>query len=234
MIKATPWCSSTAITIMTTDLALLGLMRLASPALPVGGFAYSQGLEYAVDCGWVKNAAGAEAWLAGVMVNGLTCLDIPLLCRLYSSADNLDRLRYWNDRVFACRESLELRREEQQMGRALWRLLKDVGHQPLPDLANPSWLAAFAVASVCWGVECRQACLGFLWSWLENQLTVAAKTVPIGQTDVQRINSRLLGRIVDAVDAGMNLEDDDISGGLPGLVMASMKHETQYSRLFRS
>jgi len=227
--------------LVTADIALQGLMRLVSPALPVGGFAYSQGFEYAVDADWVSNADDTEKWLGGVMTEGLARLDIPLLCRLYQSLDNPQALHEWNARVLACRESLELRKEEQQMGRALWRLLKDLQaaqppsqQRPLPYIAQPTWLAAFAVAAHHWGLDSRQTCLGFVWSWLENQLTVAAKTVPIGQTDVQRISSRLLTRIAAAVATGMAVSDDDISGGLPGVVMASMKHETQYSRLFRS
>ena len=119
------------------------------------------------------------------------------------------------------------------MGRALWKLLRDLDAH-LPDLAEPGWLAAFALAASHWGVDRRQTCVGFLWNWLENQLAVAAKTVPIGQTQAQRIASALMPLLSEAVDTGLALQDDEISGGLPGLVMASMLHETQYSRLFRS
>jgi urease accessory protein len=213
--------------------ALLGLMRLVSPALPVGGFAYSQGLEYAVDCGWVTDADQTRRWLQGVIGNGLAKLDVPLLVRLYHSFDDPLAFADWNARVFASRETRELRQEEQLMGRALWRLLSDL-KEPLPALAKPSWLAAFVVAARRWGLDCEQTCLGFLWSWMENQLAVSAKTVPIGQTDVQRISAELLDRLTQAVAEGMTLADEDISGGLPGMIMASMKHETQYSRLFRS
>lgn len=218
---------------MVNDVAVLSLMRLVSPALPVGGFAYSQGFEYAVDCGWVTSAEETESWLRGVVQNGHSQLDIPLLCRLYQSAESPESFAVWNQRVLACRETKELRLEEKQIGRALWRLLRDLD-ESLPALKTPTWLGAFAFAARRWNVECRQACLGFLWNWLENQLTVAAKTVPIGQTDVQRISQRMLPVLVRAVDNGMTLEDDDINGGLPGVVMASMLHETQYSRLFRS
>jgi len=218
---------------MVNDVAVLSLMRLVSPALPVGGFAYSQGFEYAVDCGWVTSAEEAESWLRGVVQNGHAQLDIPLLCRLYQSAESPESFAVWNQRVLACRETKEFRLEEKQIGRALWRLLRDLD-ESLPALKTPTWLGAFAFAARRWNVECRQACLGFLWNWLENQLTVAAKTVPIGQTDVQRISQRMLPVLVRAVDNGMTLEDDDINGGLPGVVMASMLHETQYSRLFRS
>lgn len=219
---------------MTSDnLALLGLMRLVSPALPVGGFAYSQGLEAAVDQGWVTDAQATQSWLSGVISNGLAVLDVPLLARLYDSADELESYIYWNQYVLACRETMELRKEELQMGRALWRLLSDLDYT-LPGGVRPTWVGAFALAGKFWGLDRHRTCLGFLWSWLENQLAVAAKTIPIGQTDVQRIAQALQVVLVDAVDTALRLEESEIGGGMPGLVMASMKHETQYSRLFRS
>ena len=227
---------ATAITTITmnTDTRLLSLLRLVSPALPVGGFAYSQGFEYAIDSGQISNAEGVEAWLSGVIRHGLAHLDIPLLCRLHRHVDGDDgRYEYWNARVLASRETLELRQEESQMGKALWRLLKSMG-EALPELVSPTWLGAFALAARRWGVNESDCCQGFLWTWTENQLAVAAKTVPIGQTDAQRIAARLMAVMVAAAEHGRTLGDDDISGGLPGLVMASMAHETQYSRLFRS
>lgn len=215
------------------DLALLGLLRLVSPALPVGGFAYSQGFETAVEQGWIVNAADTKTWLSGVISCGLARLDVPLVARLFGAVEDPVAFVRWNQYALACRETLELRKEEQQMGRALWRLLRDMNH-PLPDITQPTWVAAFALAGKLWGLDKRQTCLGFLWSWLENQLTVAAKTIPIGQTDAQRIGAELMPVLSDAVALGMNLADDEIGGGLPGVVMASMLHEVQYSRLFRS
>jgi urease accessory protein len=226
-----------SITTMNTDTSLLALMRLVSPALPVGGFAYSQGQEQAIDSGMISTAEDVKAWAAGVIRHGLAQLDVPLLCRLYRTApmpgENSCEFERWNYRVLASRESAELRKEELQMGRALWRLLGTM-NEPLPQLEPPTWLAAFALAAQRWGVSESQCCQGFLWAWLENQLAVAAKTVPIGQTDVQRISGELMSSILEAVALGMVLDDDSISGSLPGVVMASMAHETQYSRLFRS
>ena len=174
---------------MTTDTALLSLLRLVSPALPVGGFAYSQGLEYAVDAGWVKSADQVRDWLAGVLVHGLGRLDVPLVLRLHEAVGDDELFGHWNDVALAARR---------------------------------------------WGVAAGACCQGYLWSWLENQLTVAAKTVPIGQTDCQRIAAALMPAILNAVETGSALGDGDIGGGLPGMAMASMLHETQYSRLFRS
>ncbi|HLS97489.1 MAG: urease accessory protein UreF [Porticoccaceae bacterium] len=218
---------------MTTDAALLSLLRLVSPALPVGGFAYSQGLEYAVDAGWVTDADQVRDWLGGVLAQGLARLDVPLLMRLHGAEGDDALFGHWNDVALACRETRELRLEDQQMGRALWRLLGSM-NEPLPAIATPSWPAAFALAARRWGVAADACCQGYLWSWLENQLAVAAKTVPIGQTDSQRIAAALLPAILDAVITGSALPDDEIGAGLPGLALASMLHETQYSRLFRS
>lgn len=221
------------ITTMTSETSLLALMRLVSPALPVGGFAYSQGFEYAIDTGWVKTADDVKVWLQGVLQNGLAQLDVPLLLRLHRSADDATQFSQWNDQALASRETLELRLEELQMGKALWRLLASMD-EALPDIEAPGWLAAFAFAARRWGVNEEHTCQGYVWSWLENQLAVAAKTVPIGQTDVQRISSQLMGAVISAVAMGSQLRDDQIAGGLPGVAMASMLHETQYSRLFRS
>lgn len=221
------------ITAMSTDTALLALLRLVSPALPVGGFAYSQGLEYAVDAGWVKTAGDVRGWLQGALENSLARLDVPLLLRLHGAVGDTEIFGHWNDYALACRETRELRLEDRQMGRALWRLLASMD-EPLPAIAEPGWLAAFALAARRWGVAPEAACQGLLWSWLENQLAVAAKTVPIGQTDSQRIAAALMPAIVAAVAVGGAVADSDIGGGLPGVALASMLHESQYSRLFRS
>lgn len=216
-------------------LALLSLLRLVSPALPVGGYSYSQGFESAIDAGWVKDKTQVSAWLRGVMQTGMRHLEIPVMRRCYEALqqNDVDRLNYWNQECLAARESRELRLEDMQMGRALWRLLADL-QQPLPEVTQPSWIAAYAVAAFQWQVSLQDASYGFVWSWLENQLMVAAKLVPLGQTDIQRLTSELIHIIPDVVSAGLQVEDDDIGMGMPGLVMGSMQHETQYSRLFRS
>ena len=230
----------TATTIMDKSalqdpLALLSLLRLVSPALPVGTYSYSQGFEYALDIGWVKNKAQVAAWLQGVMQSGLCHLEMPLLRNSYRALQERDlaQLVYWNQESLAARESSELRLEDIQMGRALWRLLTDLDI-PLPALTQPSWVIAYSVAAQHWNIALRDAAYGFVWSWMENQLMVAAKLLPLGQTDVQRLTSELLPLIADVVNTGLEVADDDIGMGMPRLVIGSIKHETQYSRLFRS
>jgi len=222
-------------TVVQNPLALLSLMRLVSPALPVGTYSYSQGFEFAIDAGWVKDKQQVSAWLQGVMQAGICHLEIPLLRNCYQALqqENIAQLIYWNQESLAARESNELQLEDMQMGRALWRLLTDL-KMLLPELQQPSWITAYSVAAFQWQITLQDAAYGFVWSWMENQLMVAAKLVPLGQTDVQRLTGELIRIIPDVVNVGLLVEDDDIGMGMPGLVIGSMKHETQYSRLFRS
>lgn len=212
---------------------LLAAMRLASPALPVGAFAYSQGLEYAVEAGWIADAEGSRLWLEGLLENGLGRLDLPVLLRLHRAVDDPEAFAGWNHFILAARETAELRFEERQLGRALRQLLQSL-EAPLPEATDCGWVAMFAWAARYWQLGEREACLAYAWSWLENQLAAAAKTVPIGQTDVQRLLQCLSPLLIDLCQRAEDLGDAEIGGGLPGLAMASILHETQYSRLFRS
>ncbi len=223
------------------SVALASLLRLTSPALPVGAFSYSQGLEYAHEAGWLRNTDEAASWLRGVMSHSLAGLDIPVLARCHRAvqAHDADSFFYWNDLCIAARETRELRLEDSQMGAALLKLLRDT-EDSLPftalqqDTLRISWPAAFALTSKLWGIALRDACTGFVWSWLENQLAAAAKIIPLGQTSVQRTLAQLSLHIDSCVTRGLHTDDDDIGSSLPGLALASMLHETQYTRLFRS
>lgn len=215
----------------------LSLLYLASPALPIGAFAYSQGLAAAIELGWVRDARTLEQWLDGVLEHGLARLDLPALLRLMEAADtgDADGLAHWNARVLAARETAELVLEETQLGRSLHRLLRD--QDLLPPIAqpeNPGYVAMFALAAHALGIGPREACQGYAWSWLENQVAVAGKAIPLGQTAAQRVLLAMLPRIERAVVLARTVEDDEMGGALPGLALASSLHETQYSRLFRS
>jgi urease accessory protein len=220
-------------------LALVRLLQLVSPALPVGAYAYSQGLEQAVQVGWIQDEAGARDWVAGLLEHNLGQLDVPLLLRLHrawSHADQ-DQVDYWCRYLCAARETAELRSEDRQTGTALARLLVDldcaaarawVSH---PDV---NWPAMFALAAVHWQVPAETAALGYLWAWCENQVAAAIKLVPLGQTAGQRILVDCAARIPAIASAAAGCEDEDIGQLAAALVMASAWHETQYSRLFRS
>ncbi|MCX7098837.1 MAG: urease accessory protein UreF [Methylococcales bacterium] len=224
---------------MVTDLALLRLLQLVSPSLPIGMYCYSQGLERAVDDGWLSTAVDTRDWLHGLMVNSLTRVDIPILARLYDAWQAQDTLRvaHWSLTLSAYRETAELRAEDQHTGQALARLLVDLGDTAMqPWLRNPetTLATAFSYAAVKAGVSQRDTALGYLWSWLENQVLCAVKLVPLGQVAGQRLLTDLTAHIPDCVDTGLALADDELGGSAFGLALASSRHEMQYSRLFRS
>ncbi|PMR68214.1 urease accessory protein UreF [Halomonas heilongjiangensis] len=225
------------------DLALLGLLQLVSPALPIGAFAFSQGLESAFELGWVTDEASLGDWLAGVLDDGPTRCELPALARLQQAwaAGDGETIAEWNRWLAANRETAELAAEDARLGASLARLLGSLDLLPpglsgeSPGLpAEPSYVTVFAWAACVRGVTARQAMLGFAWAWLENQLAVACKALPLGHTAAQRLVERLRPALVAAVDQALALGDDELGPALPGLALASALHETQYSRLFRS
>jgi urease accessory protein len=219
--------------------ALLRLLQLSSAALPIGMFAYSQGLEQAVLLGEVRDRATTGDWVAGLIEHSVLTSDVPLLVRLYDAWEtgDLDRVRSHNDTLFACRGSAELRAEERQLGAALSRLLSRLG-----IAGAESWISdrratfatAFALAAVSWQIPRRQAALGYAFSWAEAQVGAATRLVPLGQTDSQRVLSHALERIAAGIDESLRLSDAEIGASAPGQALLSALHETQYSRLFRS
>lgn len=220
------------------DLALLGLLQLVSPALPIGAFAWSQGLESAFELGWVQDEDSLGEWLAGVLDDGLARCELPALARLQAAwaSGAGETIEYWNDWLHANRETAELAAEDSRLGTSLARLLASLELLPAsPALpANSGYVTVFAWTAHVRGVPVRQALLGFAWAWLENQLAVACKALPLGHTAAQRLVECLRPLLVEAVDQALVLDDDQLGPVLPGLALASAQHETQYSRLFRS
>ena len=226
------------------------LLQLSSASLPVGGYSFSQGLEYAVDSGWVKNEVQVADWVSLVMHESLAQVDLPILQRLIATQENSDEktavkeLSYWNAYALACRETDELRLTDSAMGDALARLLAQLdipllleqakGEESLGQKNEVSFLSGFAAASVHWRINTDDACVGFLWSWLENQIAAATKLVPLGQTSAQKLLVQLGDQLMPVLKRAREVDDDNIGSSLPGMVMASSWHETQYSRLFRS
>lgn len=224
---------------MATDLALLRLLQLASPGLPIGMYSYSQGLERAVDDAWISNAADTGKWLDGLMASGMVRIDLPILARLYDAWEcvNGDGVDYWSRTLIACRETAELRAEDRQTGQALARLLDALeieGMQAWIRKPEATLATVFAFAAVNWNIPKREAAIGYLWSWLENQVLCAVKLVPLGQVAGQRLLADLAGKIPVLVDEALTLADHEIGGSAFGLALASSRHEMQYSRLFRS
>lgn len=219
--------------------SLLRLLQLVSPTLPVGAYAYSQGMEYAVQAEWINDEASAGAWISDLLAHSISALDAPVLFRLHAAwqADDARSLRYWNRFLYASRESAELQAEDHVLARALIRLLSDLNMPQAGDYAertDATYATLFALAATQWGIPATDAVQGYLWSWSENQVAAAIKLVPLGQTAGQRILLHIGGMLPGLVQRAAQLDDDDIGQVTHGLAMASAWHETQYSRLFRS
>jgi urease accessory protein len=224
---------------VTSPLGRLRLMQLVSPALPVGAFAYSQGLEWAVEAGWVHDTGSLQDWLAGLIDDALTRLELPILCRLYQacSRSDPDAIEHWGQMLLASRETSELRAEEHNRARALITLLADLGVASAAEWRGQlrhCQAAPFALAAQSWQIGMTDCALGYASGWLENQVTAAVKLVPLGQTDGQRVQLALARSMAAAVERARTLADGDIGASAPALAIASARHETQYTRLFRS
>ncbi len=221
---------------MNTDLRL---MHLVSPSLPVGAFTYSQGLEWAVECGWVRNRESLRDWIADLLNTGISRLDVPVLARLYqaSQADDHAALALWSDTLLAYRETRELRDEERNRGRALASLLPHLG-VPVSDALMPvlrgCQLVGFAHAAAYWNIPLQQAARGYVWGWLENMVLAGVKIIPLGQTAGQATLAELIETIPAAVEDGLALDDDAIGASCLAQALASSRHETQYTRIYRS
>jgi urease accessory protein len=222
--------------------ALARLLQLASPMLPVGAYSYSQGLEAAIEDGTVHDEASAAKWIGDVLKHSLCSFELPLLWRLCVAWQEEDhaKIKHWNELFCAGRETAESHAETLQMGYSLCRLLKSLAEGNSPDTARikaltpGSFPATYACAVAIWNIPAPAAVQAYAWSWLENQVSAAMKTIPLGQTDGQRILFSLGGQLSGLVDAACRLPDDEISNFAPGLALAGCRHETQYSRLFRS
>ena len=224
---------------MLHDAALLRLLQLSSPALPIGAFAFSQGLESAVALGWIQDEASSRAWLEGALGEGLARLDLPVLARLYRAYAAGDELavRTWSSYLLASRESRERRLEDEQLARALARLLADQGvtlsglREPEAELPHA---APFALGAVAFSIPLEQTLLGFAFSWVENQVGALARLVPLGQLAAQRVLAAIGAEIPGAVALAKTLSDAELGSCMPGVALASALHETQYCRLFKS
>lgn len=220
-------------------LALLRLLQLASPALPIGAFNFSQGLEYAIEAGWVRDEPGARDWIMGLMRHGMGTLDVPMLARLHDawSAGDADAARALSARLIASRETAELREEDRHLGRALARVLAGLGlaeAESWQRSEGATLAAMFSLAAVHSDVPRGATCTAYLWAWCENQAIAAVKLLPLGQSSGQRVLESLRLAIPGICDAALEMEDDAIGATTPGLSIASCRHETQYTRLFRS
>ncbi len=229
-------------------LTLLSLLQLASPALPVGAYSYSDGLETLVDTGVINNQQSLRQWVEQELRYGAIRLEAAGMVRSYRSVKSSDfeALSYWNAWVSARQETAELRSQSWQMGNSLMRLLLDLPPQPkmspltgIQNLASAAgkpcnYAIAFGIAAAYWQIDITDAVLGYLHSWASHLISAGVKLIPLGQTAGQQLLLELGTRLSVATQEVLALEDDQLSSCGWGLALASMAHETQYTRLFRS
>jgi urease accessory protein len=219
------------------------LLQLCSANLPVGGFSFSQGLEQAVEIGWVNNVESLENWVSVLLRQSVSHSDIPLLRAQYRSmaTQQADDFIQQDDWVAATRETDEILKAERAMGKALNRLLRNLTDKP--DGAADTWLTTvsadcfisqFALAAHLFGLDEQDCLVGYVWTLLDNQIAAGTKLIPLGQTDGQNLLFRLSEQIATCVARGLQVSLDEVGMSMPSLAMASAWHEQQYSRLFRS
>lgn len=228
---------------MSAALQLARLLQLASPALPVGAYTYSQGLEWAVESGVIRDETSAGRWIADLLAYGIGRYEAPLvvvLMRAWNAADSAELARL-NAEFLASRESAELRAETAQMGFSLNRLVRDLRDPALADveatlagLGEIAFPTGWAGIAATWQIDPEAALTAYLWAWAENQVMAALKAVPLGQASGQRLLAELGGRLPEIAALALKLPEGEWSNFTPAFAIACARHETQYSRLFRS
>lgn len=218
------------------------LLQLCSANLPVGGFSFSQGLEYAVEMGWLTSPETTVSWININLEESIAQTDLAILKRLYRALmeQNHTEFKYWNSHLIACRESHELLLADLAMGKALIRLIKQLDsiditlYQAIIEIKEISFVSAFALCAYVFNLDLLSAQSGYCWTYIDNQVAAATKLVPLGQTQAQNLLFELTENTQFIIEKSNSIADEDIGTSLPHLAMASAWHETQYSRLFRS
>lgn len=211
------------------------LLQLSSAALPVGAYSYSQGLEAAIADGRLKTPDDVADWVRHVLMHVIGRYEAPVWWRLRAALDRDDIADFttWNDDFLATRESAELLAETRQMGHSMVELMHGLGI-PVDVPTDLCWPAAHAMASRTWAIAPRSALNGYLFGWVENQVLAGMKALPFGQLAGQRMLQALRPALAEVVASAAHLADDDLSTQAPAYAITSARHESQYSRLFRS
>ena len=217
---------------MTRSGPLVHALHLFSPSLPIGAFAFSQGLEAAIDTGHVRDSESLSRWCESVMKFSLTTLDCHYAIRAYRATSDTT-FREINAEMLASRETHELLQEDLLLGAAFKKWAVDQGID-VPDANEYSLICLYGWVAARYELPEDWLISGILWSWLENQMIVAAKAIPLGQNSLQNILAELKPQISECVDQALESLSIDSSSTVPLLSILSAQHEAQYSRLFRS
>ena len=222
---------------MMNDVSFLNLLQLTNSALPVGAYSYSEGLETLVETGIINDKTTLSHWLEQELRYGSIRVEAAIMLRgsfCYAQRD-WQRLKYWNAWWSAARETAELRQQSWQMGRSLLKLLRDLQPEMEIIIDSPcNYNIAFGIAVSHWQIEPKMAILGYFQSWVTNFINAGVKLIPLGQTSGQQLLFNLRYLLIETTEIILTLEDDCLESCSWGLSLASMNHETQYTRLFRS
>jgi len=217
----------------------LRLLHFLSPALPVGAYSYSQGLEWAVQNEWVANEADFEQWVTEQIGSTLALQELPLLRRLHKAARNNDvaAADKWSQTALAVRDTAEQRQEERDRALAYLRVLDTV--TAIDKSWQRQWFERSQLISMAWfsvqhAITESSLVMAFAHNWLESHLITGVKIVPLGQSSAQRLLYELAPVLLTGAKTSMTIKDEDVGISLPALSMASSEHETQYSRVYRS
>ncbi len=220
-------------------MSLLSLLQLSSPALPIGAYSYSEGVEYLSNQGIIYDCNSLDTWLRSQLNYGSIRIDCAILVRIHQSLEKRDfsRIIFWNNWLSSQRESEELRLQNWQMGNALIRLFNDICNPPqseMLELEPCNFAIAYGIVSYNWKITLFDTLSSFLFCWASNLVSAGIRSIPIGQTAGQGILFNLHTKIIETIPCILALQDNELESCNIGLVLASIGHETQYSRLFRS
>ena len=225
-----------------TMLARIRLLQMTSPAFPIGGYSHSFGLESAVEQQLVKDEVSLQEWITDVLAFTMGAYELPLLCAMSEAWSCRDgaALEQLNAQFLASREAAETRSATVQMGYSMCQLLSALPELPefllnrLHSMAEPSLPCVWSGAAWAWNIPKLESMTAYAWAWAENQVLVAMKSVPIGQSVAQRVLLQIGARVAALAEPGAALACLPRSNFAPGLALLCSQHETQYSRLFRS
>ena len=209
---------------------------LVSPNLPIGAFSYSEALESAVENKIVTDCDSFYKWLIHNLKRSLAYFELPVLRHLYES-NNVDEFSFWTQRAIAMRNTFELRKEEDDKGKAFVRIISSLlltDNKEFLEVARRSYLSAFSLYAKSDDLSLEMMLQCYLFSYIESQCIAAVKLVPLGQTDAWKCIKNASHLSDEIIEKSLTVNDDEIGAGLVNLSILSVKHETQYSRIFRS